>query len=766
MINNWTLFGNGSGSASSGNGVDYLQDVFLDVTNNATSNSGFTSTAATNPLGANFFNDDLPKYSAKTLYIKDYVLIQDRSKWINGEPTYQITWSDNVTPIVGYAWGDYDQGTGTFRKIGDGIGITGVMQRIAFITKTNSSSTATAQIQVDGVNGATIDFSNSIQPNLGYYQPVHAASNESFNIHDFRIIAKQVNTLSVVGVVVYHENSGSNIDCFPGSTYVDKTKVTTAVRATLSLPALGSSLGGRSSVYKNTSSAYALSNQSASMISSTAIGLSGSNLVLLNTGDGSNFNVGDGFLIDGVTAYIGQITSISTDTLTLNPALSLGASGLCYRLWSAGPTYAISSSLMTLKYSIDFSKQNFNLSTNVATSVYSPDQKWSMVSLNAVSAVVDGYNSFKFSGASSAALNVSGFFSAAEIEYCGSGINNFTLMVNNVNAWSINEGQTGLIKKTVFTNGGPQWNSFEIQVGTSLGTSLGITRINLYQCSRNIGQSFGLLSEFDTLQSYVQRSVGASQTCLGMFQRTYADNLFFQLGGSSGWIRGATFGAAGGVQYISNDTNAAMKYDFYGKEFAIIGSIGSSYGFTIDGGSTTTLFNTPLSAATLGFHSIVYTHKNGTSIIQAIDFRRPSGELTSLQNKSPLPVPAPRVGQLEFDLYGPYPSAGSAQTGVIYMPILRDILITGCAMYVLSAGSTGRTTIDISYNQRLSSGYSSIFISPPFADPTMGDNSLWDSSVLSKYPFYIPAGSILRFDLLSTMIGGNGLLTRLYYQEL
>jgi hypothetical protein len=764
MINNWTLFGNGSGSASSGNGVDYLQDVFLDVTNNATSNSGFNSTAATNPLGANFFNDDLPKYSAKVLYIKDYVLIQDRSKWINGEPTYQITWSDNVSPVVGYAWGDIDQPTGTFRKIGDGIGVTGVMQRIAFIVRPNGAATATAQIKVDGTNSSTIDFSSSIAPNNGYYQPVHAASNETFNIHDFRVVANQVNTLSVVGIVIYHENSGANIDCFPGSTYVDKTKVTSAVRATLSLPALGSSLGGKSAVYKTTSSTYALANQSASMLSSIALGLSGAALVSVNTGDGVNYNTGDGFFIEGATAYIGVVSSVSGDVLTVAPALSLGASGLCYRLWSTGPTYAINASLMNLKYSLDFS--NLPIQGNVlATSYISPDQRWAISGQNITPLTIDGYNALTFLGASYGNLKVAGFFSAAEIEYCGFGINNATFLINGVAHWSINESQTGMIKKTVLTNAGPQWNSFEIQVGVSMSASLGITKIDLYQNARNLSPSFGLLAEFDSLQSYVARTVGASFNCLGMYQRTYADRLFFQLGGSSGWIRGATFGAAGGVQYISNDTNAAMKYDFYGKEFAIIGSIGASYGFTIDGGSTTTLFNTPLSAATLGFHSIVYTHKSGTSIIQAIDFRKPIGEMNSLQNKVPIAAPAPKTMQLEFDLYGPYSLAGQAQTGAIYMPIGKDILVTGCAVYAISAGSTGISQVDIAY-QKLGSGFSSIFFTPPFINAAAGNNSLSTNGVLSNYPYYVSAGSILRFDVLSAQLGGNGLLTRLYYQEL
>ena len=97
-----TLFTSESTTASAGAG-QYVQDVFRDVVLPATNNTGLTNSSTTNPIGALVGDCDVPRYGAKTLYIKDVVLIEDRSKWVAGAPTYRIIWTENFPAVVGYA---------------------------------------------------------------------------------------------------------------------------------------------------------------------------------------------------------------------------------------------------------------------------------------------------------------------------------------------------------------------------------------------------------------------------------------------------------------------------------------------------------------------------------------------------------------------------------------------------------------------------------------------------------------------------------------
>lgn len=633
-----TLFTNDVGAA--GGAVDYVKDVFQDVSLPPTSNSGLTDTASTNPLGYAFADDDSVKYGAKTLYIKDLVLIEDRSKWVSNKPTYRIIWNENFPAVNGYVFGNVTT-YGLVKTIGDGIGVTGVCRRVQFIVKPSTAAAATGQVVVDGANGNTIDFSALSSDSDTFNPPkktafIHASSNVTKDIHDFRLTALQASTLTVVGVVVYFENSGSNVDAGYGTTYVNKNKVTTTAGATLSLPTPGSSLGAMSVVYKTTSSQYALSALSCSTPISFATGTTGTNLVTVTTGDGSSFTIGCGVVINqGTSHYVGNVLSISTDTLTMGATLPWGASAPIYKVWQSGSTYAINASLMSLAYSVDFSKYYNQIGASLP--IFDNDGNWALWGNGIGVTIVDATVAAALTNAG--ALQVEGDFSAAEIEMIGNGIFHATLSINGLPSWNINAGQTGAIKRTIFTEAGPGWNAFNVGFGNSMGT-VGINKINLYKRSRNIGISYGLLAEFPTNQSFVNRgTINATMSSLGLGKRLFSDQLYFK----GSWVRGASSGLAGNARYVGASTTSVFRQEYYGKDFSIIGTVPTSGGtLTLDGSGIGLTFNIMQSVASEGFHTVQFTVASGTtSTIEAFDYIRSIGELKSLQkisNESTAPI--------------------------------------------------------------------------------------------------------------------------------
>lgn len=635
-----TLFTSGLGAA--GDASDYLRDVFSDVSLPATNNSGLTSTASTNPFGDFFANDDATTYGVKTLFIKDATLIEDRSKWINDKPTYRIIWNETFPAAKGYLFGNIQTSVqaglaskAVFDNL-DGFGVVGKIRRVTWIVDGSAAATNTAQQALDGVNTTTISFS-AIAGDAPVYRQ-HSTTNETNDLHDFRLTAIQVGNLKALGVQVYYENSGTNVNQDPGVTYVDKSKITTTTGATFALPAYGSSLGGHALAYKTSSSGYALSAIGASSVTSVAQGSSGTNLLTVSTGHGASFPAGTGFVVpQGTSMYVGVVRSVSTDTLTVSPTLPFGLTNLIYSMWHAGPTYAISSTFFQLSKTLDLS----TLFGGSAAQI-DPEGKYNVWSSNIGLSSANGVNAAFFNGASGF-INIGGYFCAAEIETNGAttvNILNATMCIDGLPAWSINTGLTaGITRRTVFTDGGPGWHQISIQPGTSMG-GIGFSRVTLYNRKDDVGVTFGRLAGFDTLQTYTERfAVNSTMIALGTYRRVFSDQLPF-LGS---WVRGVTLSAAGGALYYGASTNSNITYEFYGKNFAFVGTAASAATMTIDGVGTPNTFNSMISVATEGFHKVSYTVGAGaTAQIEAFDYARTKAELVSdqiVQETAVTPVP-------------------------------------------------------------------------------------------------------------------------------
>lgn len=662
-----TLFTNDSGAA--GGAVDYVKDVFDDLSLRPTNNTGLTDNASTNPLGDLFANTDAPKYGAKTLYIKDLYLLPDRSKWVSNKPTYRVIWHEACPGVNGYLFGDIVLGAGrdqpvvTVRTIGDGMGVTGKIRRIEWLVNDDTAATATAQLQTDGANGNTIDFSG-----LGYTPSykitrfsafIHAAANETNDLHDYRIKANQASTLRLIGAVVYFENAGANVEFSPGTSYVDKSKVTSTSGSSVAVSTFGSSLGGTSLYYKTQASGYAVSDVSAATVTSIAQGSSGTNLISVSAGHGASFPAGAGIVVaQGTSMFVGGVKSVSTDTLTVGPTLTLGLSNVIYRGWLAGPTYAISASLYTRTANIDFSEMFASRVTEGAGTSTSPLPYYDPKGRYAVWGTPLGYTSqtggvrgLCFTGANRF-IQVDGYFSAAEIETYGSGTFQATLSINGIPSWSISEGHTGLSRKTLMTEAGPGWNSIVIAGGASMGDMM-FPRINLYTRSRDQGVTFGALARLDTLQAFTDRTaINASLMALGTARRTYAEQIYLK-GTWSGQV-GASF--AGGAQFITSSASTAFQLQYYGKNFALIGS-GTGGSLTVDGAFVPVTFNAMQTVATEGFHTVQYTGVSGQTIaIQAIDYTATRSEMNNLQHFDDDDA---ELGQVRKRIIARYRSAGT-----------------------------------------------------------------------------------------------------------
>lgn len=644
------------GSAGSGS-AEFVKDAFLDISVQATSNAGLTDTALTNPLGGKFLNDDAVKYGPVTMWIKDVKLIEDRSKWINSQATYEICWDKYYPGVLGYAYGavkavsingQYVPGEALSELdiliSGGGVGITGVFQRVAWLVQ-GSTSTGTAQVYTDGVSGSTLNFgglsSDSDRRDLKYSSLISSASNSSVDIHDFRAQALNGNTLKVVGVIVYFENAGADIQIDKGTTYVNKTRVDTAAGMTFPLAAYGSSLGGVLSLYKSDqTSGYVSSAISATTLFTIGQGLSGTNLLNVSTGEGASFPVGAGLVgIVGSSLYVGSVTNVSTDTLTVSPTLPFGISGSFYRAWQAGSTLTINPDIFALKADINWSqysglssavgKQYSTFATLPLFNVLDAKANVAMYGAN-VGVTSIGFTNYLYFKGASGFLQVDGRFSAASMELDGATLAQMNISVNGTPGYSIDSGVTGWKNFTLFTDAGPGWNSFLIQPGASISLSLAIPRLALYERRPDVSVTFGMLAALETNQAYAYRdSINASLMALGLDRRIYADQMPFD----GPWARSFGNSLVATTGFFGSTNTCSIQLEYYGKEFAVVGTNGSSGTLTLDGSNVGVTFGVMKPVASEAWHTVLYQHQSGTAMISAIDVVRSKSDIIPKQNK-------------------------------------------------------------------------------------------------------------------------------------
>src|SRR6478736_3792754 len=509
----------------------YLQDAFNDIALPATNNTNLTSTVSTNPLNGYFGNDNVPRYAAKTLFIKDLILI-DKTKWVNDKPTYQVIWNEDFPAAQAYVYGTISLTSTTqgnrvdLTHVGDGFGVTGVIQRTAWIVETSTAATATAQQYLDNVATTTIDFSGGAtgwdgQPKYNVY--VNAASNSSLNLHDYRLVALQNSTLSVTGVIVYYEVTGLGINCFGGNSYINKQQVVTT-GSTLSVPAVTAVRGGRASIYKTLQATYGVTVSPIADVVSTATGTNATNLLNVTTGTGASFPRGTAvYVAQGTSLYVGNILSQSTDTLTMGVTLPFGISQSIYQLFQAGHTAFPIGSTYLQKFEFNPSLYLQGSTTNVQP-VFGFNDPNLEYRVWGGSLLVGGYSTIWGSTASifpglgssllldlsstNSFLQIDGNFQALEFEFAA-GISaqvSATLSIDGMAMYNFNDNMAGasggFFRKSIMTNAGPGFHSVNLSRAAGW-TQVAISRITGYQSQVLNGPSFGVLGQLDFGQTFL-----------------------------------------------------------------------------------------------------------------------------------------------------------------------------------------------------------------------------------------------------------------------
>jgi hypothetical protein len=639
MAGNFTLFTNDQGSAAGP--TDYVKDVFKDVSLPATNNTGLTDNATVNPLGDFFGNSDSPKFGFKKLFLQAIKPVTDTSKWINNTKTYECIFNENVPSMKAYVFGNFEVSSVfdvfglTFDTPGEGMiimsqsrlagilsdGAGSATSSIAYSVDDNGSSTGTLPRKTETVLAAT----NRL--NYGRFKQYFGSQTlQSDDLHKFKYTVGTASPLHICGVVLLDNTSAYTFK--PGTTYVDKSKITTTSGSTAAISTFGSSLGGTDLFYKTQASGYSLLALSATTVSTVAVGASGTNLLAVSTGHGASFPAGTGIVVaQGSSSFLACVTSVSTDTLTVSPTLPIGYSNTMYRAWSSNATLAISSTHFINHESIDFlnmiaiDRDFINSKTNTAF--------WMSNASLMPGASYTQSQGVNFAGGSGV-LTVQGYFQAADIEFAGVGTLNVTMSINGLPTWGISTTATNALKLTAVTNMGPGFNSFQIQAGAAQTTGLQIKKVNLYKRDPAVGVSFGRLGSIDTLQAFVDRTaVNASFMALGTKERRYSNNM----GLDGGWVQsyGASFAA--GNAFIGSSSNTSFTEIFYGTKYAILGSATGGT-LTLDGLGTPLTFNSVVTAS-LGasLHTLQYTGGAGVTIrIEALDVFDTKDSIQNLQN--------------------------------------------------------------------------------------------------------------------------------------
>ncbi len=643
-----------SGAGSGGSSSDYLKDAFEDISVPASNNTGFSSTVSKNPFNQAFANDDAPKFEYKTLWVKDLVLLDDRSKWVSDRPTYRVIFKESFPGVYGYVWGNVRLRNSTsgisvdLREGGDGFGLTTTGRRVHWFLNPTGTATQSAFVKVDGAaNAQTISygsFGGAYSGTNFYYSGVSATSDDTRDIHDYQLVASNTGTLNISGVGVYFENTTTKVDCYPGSTYIDMQKVTVSSGSGVSLPSLSGFIGGAHVLYKTTAQVYAQATVERQGLTTIAQATAGTNQVTVTTGTGASFPVFTGVVSQshGGSFYVGAVTNVSTDTLTVSPSLLQGLSGIMWRAWQAGQSVAISASLYKLVGSIDFGSafnpgNPFSFENTQNMLMYQDTENlFRVYGQSLINTASDGYKGVRLS-VLNAFLQAEGNFCAAEAEWISvpgaTSVIHATYMINGApGAYSQQTGFTSSIKQTIFSDAMAGFNQFRMIAGGSMLNAV-LRKLNFYDVAAPVGPTLGRLAEIKSYGTQVNRNfIGVTQGSFGTHQRIYADQMY--LTGNA--AVGVTHNLCGGV-YINGSSGAAVTLRYWGKDFAVIGSQSASTVISLNGSQVGATFGLVHSVATLGFHTVSIANSASTMILSAFDFFRPRGEIKNVQNYLPRP---------------------------------------------------------------------------------------------------------------------------------
>ena len=675
MSGNWTYFppvGSGGSGAN-----DYDRDTFPDYSLNANSNSGLTDNASTNPLRFFFGNPDVVRFGARELEFDSIALIEDTTRWVDGDPTWEVRLKNDPGDVYVYAVGNviFEEMDGGYKKLrlqgaGSRIGVTGVLRRANFISM-SQTNLAAAQSFVDGSVETTGLNAFAGEPTVrslrvGRQFLLGSRTLQTNNLHTYEIRCPNFDGgsagLEITGVAVYSENASVNIEAGPGRTYVNKNKIESVVAAALPVPATLSAsfvhLGAVHNIRKITGGSYAISTFEVPVLAAAASGSTGTNLVSVGTGLGGSFPLGSGVMIQqGSTILQSFVVNQSSDVLTLGTTLPFTLSGATItQAFVSGPSFTIDPNRFELvgvwdprnyvSQTVTTSGTNGLGSTNVLFPAsegvtnrvigFKDPQNNLMFTTSNTGFVQNTFQTVsyiptpllwaqRFAGGVSLALI--GNFEAAEVEFYAAGTGNtlgYQFGVDGLNTFTgtIIPGVTGgYFSFPVVSNAGIGLHGLSIawQTGATLSSieRVGLSRIKLY---RHRGPSMigGELARFEQTQSFVP-SNGATLSWApsrGSVEKIFPDEIAYD----GNWFPDVSSGATtfSGIQYRNNAAPASARFDFFGDRLLLNGiqNSGTSYIATVNGASFGIPLNTIVTLPSYGLNSVQLTVQAGTSLLQ------------------------------------------------------------------------------------------------------------------------------------------------------
>jgi len=646
-------------------GVDYDKDAFTDISLPASNNSGFSSTVSTNPLAGYFGNDAAPKWGVKTLWVKDLTRVEDRSLWVNGKATYRIVWNENFPGVEGYAFGGVSlQGTDESRSlsisdINDGAGVVGVIQRVQWLLRPQVATT-TATPSVDGVNktaftiGGYANLGSAFSATKAFYNAyTDDTSDATLNIHDHRVTSGTIGGLQVYGVVVYFSIPGSGINLYPGTVYVDKSK-TTLTGSSLAFPTGASNfLGGNVGIYTDSNGVFGITTSPIPGIGSNCSGASGTNLLSVAIGTGASYLINMGILIPdgGSSYYLGQVTNVSGDVLTVSPTLAIGLSNVCSALFTMGLSTSTGSTLFEQAFSYMPGVQHQSVTGSSFLSGVAPFsfsdpyfryRAWgSTLRFNygsSLSSSLGASIGLQFPTTSDF-LQIDGKWSALEFEYLVGTTASVaaTLTIDGgIGVQAINQAFNGpsVVRLGIMSNAA--FGMHSVRLMDSGSTNALLSRVIGYRPKINSGPSFGLLAQIPLGITFLtQNAQNATMMAMGNITRVYAEQLRCN---GTGWTSTPTLSGPGGRNISTTTAGDYMEFTYYGTRFALLGTVGASTLVSVDGSSIGFSYNAwGGSGLTLGFHTVRATNQSGTGlVIYGIDFLNPYHEIRNQQIFDPI----------------------------------------------------------------------------------------------------------------------------------
>jgi hypothetical protein len=682
----------GGGGSSGAAGNASIARAFNNIAIPANDNVGLSSTPDTNPYDLFFANDAMPAYGPQTVFVKNAYLI-DSAYWKNETPTYELEFHGNphklkafVTSSRGFLYqllpgaqtwyfNQYKHFTGNSDSPLPfwSADVSFVGRNAGFLYQPINGNPTKFTITRDGgesffppATTGIIGTANLNNNQVQKYLPYFGLSQAAFGIHTVNLsVQGQTDSperqFGINGSILEHTGFSDPIAFYPGSFNRNGLEIAVpgaTIAAPLTSP--GNSFGFRSVFYVAGNGITYLSIGASSFMSNGTVPGAGATVLTLNIGDGPNFKLGDGLLLDngaGATPFYNSVVSVAGDDVTLRNAVPYsGVTFTVYRLWETGASGPASAYQGQLRWmdTINWGKDEqfatcafFGPTLQVQQHFWDPQMRWA-VSFTGMALENDlitngngntflSYdltgNKIRLRGGASAFIQVEGRFQALALSRSQnqSSAPGFSANIE-VNGILCNDALFVGEKTVVVKNLPFQWNIIRLYGEGPFG------EISMYEQ----GWSNGItapIAYIDTLAPF--RELGTTATVnrlhMGVHQRLAAAQVPNVFGVGDNPIGGNAFFGKGSSTIVTT---------FWGNRFSGTGETAFSRVPFVDGASFATILPGGVASTLLseGYHRLDYG-AGASNLVSSLEFYRTFDELKFIPSQQPVKglTEAPKV---------------------------------------------------------------------------------------------------------------------------